>query len=390
MKKSRNSSKNTPKDANLSRRDFIKVAGVFAGSAALAACTPQGSRPTTPPPSTPTQIPEPSPTSEPQFPVEIQAKLAGTNFTLNANGEIEVKDTESENGKTVIKGIKVNQDGSAEVSYQGKNPEVNNEKYTIPSSDFAKNWTVTEKGILTVIDKDGVIWSLDPTTKSLFPETTKKLDLNKPNREIPMETMFNGDLMSHFLAIENKARTCSPTGNEVPLLPNEIILLNDDSHDGIFLPFKLDPAKGPSGVKRQKREKNEMPVQIAAIYDFTDNNTGLKGQVIIERWSNNDGSLSYRMAISPERNTPLALFLTEVGYLTNNRFPSGLILSNTDGLTYFSNNANLKNPEIFMNTMAGHLKDLDPGGTYKTLKETGIFSNENGVPIVITGGSVIL
>lgn len=41
MKKSVSFSKNTPKDSTLSRRDFIKVAGVFAGSVALAACEPQ-------------------------------------------------------------------------------------------------------------------------------------------------------------------------------------------------------------------------------------------------------------------------------------------------------------------------------------------------------------
>jgi|GEM_PF-4211648 len=382
-------SKNTPKDTNLSRRDFIKVAGVFAGSAALAACTPQGTSPTAPAISTPTQIPEPSPTSEPQFPVEIQAKFVGTDFTLNTNGEIEVKDVEAENGKTVVKGIKVNQDGSAVVSYQSSVSETNKEEYLIPDTDFVENLAVTEKGLLTVIDKDGVVWTFDQKTKTLFPETTKELDLNKPNKEVSMLTIFNGDLMSHFFLIENSERTCHPTGNEVPLLPNEVIPLNDEHNNGLYLAFKLDPTKGPSGVKRQKREKGEMPVQIAAIYDFIDDNTGLKGQVIIERWSNNSGMLSYRMAVSPERNTPLALFITEVGYLTNNRFPSGVILSNEKGITYFGNNANLENPEGFIQVMTDYLGHLEPGNTYKILKETGNLPNENGVPIVIMGGSVI-
>lgn len=321
---------------------------------------------------------------------EVLNKFKGsTTFELGNDGKVYLKPQQEGEEKTEIKGLVVNQDGSAVVSYHGKNPEINNEIYTIPSSDFAKNLTITGEGLLTVIDKDGVVWTFDQKTKTLFPETTKELDLNKPNIEVPMHTIFDGSLMSRFLSIEASERTCRPTGKEVPLLPNEIILLGDDNSDGIIIPFKLDPAKGPSGIKRQKRERDEMPVQIAAIYDFKDDTTGLKGQVIIERWSNNDRSLSYRMAINPERNRPLTNFITDVGYLNNNRFPSGFILADVNGLENFSKNSNLKDPQLFIQSMTSYLEYLEPGNTYKTLKETGNLSNENGIPIVITGSSVI-
>lgn len=65
MKKSVNSATNTSKDANLSRRDFIKVAGVIVGSAALAACTPQVTATPTPVEATAAFSPLPADTSIP-------------------------------------------------------------------------------------------------------------------------------------------------------------------------------------------------------------------------------------------------------------------------------------------------------------------------------------
>lgn len=323
---------------------------------------------------------------------EVLNKFKGsTTFELGNDGKVYLKPQQEGEEKTEIKGLVVNQDGSAVVSYHGKNPEINNEIYTIPSSDFAKNLTITGEGLLTVIDKDGVVWTFDKKNKILFPETTKELDLNKPNKEVPMHTIFDGSLMSRFLSIEASERTCRPTGKEVPLLPNEIILLGDDNSDGIIIPFKLDPAKGPSGIKRQKRERDEMPVQIAAIYDFKDDTTGLKGQVIIERWSNNDGSLSYRMAINPERTIPLLQIISNLGYLTNDRFPTGIIITKEKGVDNYINSpySVLQDTEAFRESMLLNLDKIEPSNTFETLKNTGNLPNSNSFPIILVGSSVI-
>jgi len=65
MKKSVNSSKSASKNTNLSRRDFIKVAGIVTGSAALAACAPQLTATSTPVEATATFSPTPTDTPMP-------------------------------------------------------------------------------------------------------------------------------------------------------------------------------------------------------------------------------------------------------------------------------------------------------------------------------------
>lgn len=376
-------SKHTPKDTTLSRRDFIKVAGVFAGSAVLAACTPQGTSPTTPPPSTPTQIPEPSPASEPQFATEVQAKFVGTDFTLNANGEIEVKDTEAENGKTVVKGIKVNQDGSAVVSYQGENKDHQNKTYKIKGEAFIKNLTAKD-GIITFTDEDGVLWTYDHAkSRVLFPELTREMNLPDEFPDIDLGWALTApEFDQRIFDLQEKGRFVELTGEEIPIEPGDLDF-HEYSGGGNMLAFTINYDKFDS--------KGQVPVQIVAIYKFDYN--GFQGHLLIERWTDKSGNPKFRKVVAPNKSkfeeTPKELLAQSVdlGYGDPDRFPVGRIIQNDLGLDRFANDYDIKNPESFKDFYKKY-QDLFERyhNIYKSLNETGELDNTNGIPIVIAHG----
>lgn len=376
---------NSSKDTNLSRRDFIKVAGVFAGSAALAACAPQVTV-TSEVTVTLTPTLTPIPTSSSALPPEIQEKFADSKvFRLEADGTVTVLPQEEGGEAKKVKGLLINQDGSATVSYQGENKEHQGEIYNITGDEFANSLKIDKT--ITFKDADGVLWTFDPTkSEVLFPEITQEMSLPNEFPQLDAEgldyALTSPEFDQKIFELQEKGRFIEPTGQEIPIEPGDL-----DFHyyfKGGQLPaFSINNDKFDS--------KEQVPVQVVAIYNF--DYDGFQGNLLIERWADKSGNPKFRKVIFPFTNkldgVPKKLLAESInlGYNTPDRFPVGTIIQNNEGLENYVKNFDTQNPDAFKQFYNTY-KDLFEKyhNLYENLNVTGIFDNDNGIPVIIASG----
>lgn len=324
---------------------------------------------------------------ESQLPAEVQKKFEGTNFKLNTDGTV----TYNKEGEEQVKvdGLKINNDGSIVVEYKGQNPDYIGKTYNIKSAEFTKNLSA-KNGNLSFTDNDGVIWTYDSTKNILLPEITRNMELPDEFPDIDLDyALTNPEFDNKILNLQKRGRFIESTGEEIPLQPGDLVV-NYNSRlaktDGFELSFEINDE-----ADDKFDSKNNIPVQIVAIYDFKTPD-GLEGNLLIERWTDTSGDFKFRKVIEPKRTTPdipkqLLALSTELGYNTNMRFPSGRLIFNDHGLNLYTSRNSLSQPQAFIDMYTKH-RDLFEKYhyVYEQLNRTGIFDNSKGIPIVIANG----
>jgi hypothetical protein len=371
-----------PKDSNLSRRDFIKVAGVFAGSVALAACAPQV---TATPEATftlpPTNTPVPTSTPQPEIPeayYEISGKLKDSDYQINEKGQIMQRGKKGE--FEIVEGIEVNQKGEVTLTYIGTNKDYKDKVYQIEKQTFIDSLTVIENG-LTFKDEDGMSWSHDSVSKKWLPEVNR--DMLYPNEFAYVEFGYlqTPEFKKHIDSLIEKNKFRKFNDKAIALKAGEIEPNYDrDLTDGIR-PFFT--------VKREfwsrYNSKEKMPVQIGTIYR-SHHIDGSPIYVIIGLWKDASDQPKPIAVIKPDwrkidgNERGLLASITFLGFETHERIAT-CAYYNEDQVLESMTNQGFKSPDLVADWVMKNQEKQVSTGFIEEWAETGIINS--GTELII-------
>lgn len=319
---------------------------------------------------------------------ELLKKFDGTGFTLSPNGEIKIKNANTEDDK-VIAGIKIKPDGSATIEYQGKNKDYIGKVYDIDAENFIKNFKIEDECIVFT-DNDDVTWTYDKSKDVMFQEITR--DMEHPE-EFPIIdlgwALTSPEFFKKIKDFDSKNRLSKKNGEEKPLEPGDLIIDYGSrvaKNSGLTYAFDLS-----DNASVKYSHKDNVPFQIVAIYNFK-TSEGLEGNLIVERVTDLSDESKFRLVIEPSRKSfedlpkQLLAMSGQIGY-ANGTFPCGYLILSDKGLDFYANNTDLSQPDAFKTMYKKHEKLFREGhNVYEALNKNGHFDNTNGFSVVIAGG----